>query len=284
LFKRLFCILSLLAFATVAEAATVRINPTKIRLIIPPGESRSGTIEVDNPSDESIIVKSYLEDWAYTPKHDGTKSFYPAGTTSFSAGNWVSISLNEFVIPAFGRQSVNFTVRVPEDASGGHYAVLFFESLLAKPTLKENAELGVIVRIGSLFYIEPEGKARRAAEISDFSLKQSSGRSALEMELALKNAGSVDLMCAGTFHIMDRQGMIFARKELGNIYLFPQDEAKLNATWEGSLSKGKYSLVITIDIGKAQEEAKLGRGPVIIKEAELEIGGGGEVVRVGELK
>ncbi|MCX5701785.1 MAG: hypothetical protein NTW64_02245, partial [Candidatus Omnitrophica bacterium] len=69
-----------------------------------------------------------------------------------------------------------------------------------------------------------------------------------------------------------------------NVYTFPQDEAKLTTTWKEPLPEGAYDLVLTLDIGKALEEAGLGRGPVITKEAEIEIGKKGEVVRVGRLE
>ncbi|KPK97309.1 MAG: hypothetical protein AMJ95_09675 [Omnitrophica WOR_2 bacterium SM23_72] len=283
----LFAILgisSFFVFAQGLEAATVRINPTKIRLIIPPGSTKTGTIEVENPSEDSIIVKSYLEDWAYTPLHDGTKNFFPAATTALSASHWITASLNEFVVPTFGKQTIHYTIRVPENASGGHYAALFFESLLSEPEIKDATQLGVVVRIAALFYIEAEGTIQRTAEISNLTLERSSSSEPLKMNADLKNSGNVDITAAGTFHIMDNQGMIFSRGELGNVYLFPGESAKLTSSWKDPLSRGKYNLVMTIDIGKALEEAKLGRGPVIIKEAELEIGGRGEVIRVGALR
>ncbi|MFH1458667.1 MAG: hypothetical protein ABIG31_05880 [Candidatus Omnitrophota bacterium] len=279
-----FGVLFVFVFAAGGQAATVRINPTKVRLIIPPGGSQTGTIEVDNPSEGSIVVKSYLEDWTYTSLHDGTKNFFPARSTALSCSDWITVSLNEFVVPAFSRQAIHYTVRVPQDARGGHYAALFFESLLSKPGIGDTAELGVVVRIGALFYIEAEGSAQRAAEISNFSLERRSNSEPLKISADFQNTGSVDITAAGTFHIMDDQGMIFARGELDKVYLFPKETAKFASSWKGSFSKGKYNLVITIDIGKALEEAKLGRGPVITKEAELEIGGEGEVLRVGELK
>ncbi|KPK98981.1 MAG: hypothetical protein AMJ95_01625 [Omnitrophica WOR_2 bacterium SM23_72] len=279
-----FSVLSFFVFTQGLEAATVRINPTKIRLIIPPGGTKTGTIEVENPSEDSIIVKSYLEDWAYTPLHDGTKNFFPAGTTALSCSDWITASLSEFVIPAFNKQTIHYTIRVPEDAKGAHFAALFFESLLSEPDVKDATQLGVIVRIGALFYIEAEGATQRAAEISNLSLERSSNNEPLKMSADLKNLGNVDITAAGTFHIMDDQGMIFSRGELGNVYLFPGESAKLTSSRKDSLSRGKYNLVLTIDIGKALEEAKLGRGPVIIKEAELEIGGRGEVIKVGALR
>lgn len=287
-FKKTIFIFSFIVFCFLnfpcLQAATVRINPTKIRLIIPPGESKSGVIEVENPSDESIVVKAYLQDWAYTNSHDGTKEFFPAGTTSLSGSSWISLSFSEFVIPAFTKQNINYTVKVPLKAQGGHYAVLFFESLLGKPKIRESASLGVVVRIGALFYIEPQGTVTRLAEISNLSLTKKSKDKTLNIRFDFKNTGNADITCKGTFHIMDSQGMIVARSEFNDAYTFPGDTAKLAADWKEPLKKGKYDLILTMDIGRALEEAGLGGGQVITKEAGLEIGSNGEVTSVGALK
>lgn len=285
IFFRLFFVFCFLlsALRLNTDAATVRINPTKIRLIIPPGESASGVIEVENPSEEPLIVKAYLQDWAYTSLHDGTKEFFTAGLTPFSAVDWITISLPDFVIPSFGKQSINYTVKVPENAKGGHFAVLFFESLLGKSISKDTASLGVMVRMGALFYIEPEGTIIRSAEVSNFSVERTKDKS-LAMSLDLKNTGNVDITCKGTFHIIDKQGLVLARAEFNDTYTFAAETAKLAGVWKDPLPKGKYDLVFTLDIGKALEELNLGRGPVITKETEIEIGEDGKIEKVGRLR
>jgi len=268
---------------TLSEAATLRINPTKVRLIIIPGESKSGVIEVENPSGEAITVKAYLQDWKYTSVHDGTKEFSASGVTPLSCSDWVTVSLPEFVLTRYGKQKLNYTVKVPKDAKGGHYAVLFFESLLGKPELKENAALGVVVRIGALFYIEPEGSIERLAEVSNFSVQTLKDKP-LHINLDLKDTGNVDITCKGTYHIIDKQGMVVARGDFNDIYTFPGETAKLTAVWKYAIAKGKYDLIMTFDIGKALEEAGLGRGPVITKESTLEVGDNGQVLKFGGLK
>jgi len=280
LFLSIFCFFNLLE----VQAASVRVNPTKIRLTVSPGESKSGIIEVENPSDESLVVKAYLQDWSYASSQNGSKDFSAAGVTPLSCADWINVSLSDFVIPASGKQNINYTVKVPVGAQGGHYAVLFFESLLAKPTLKESAELGVVVRIGALFYIEPAGTINRLAEISNPVLEKDPQDKSLKISLDLKNTGNTDITASGTFHIMDQEGMILARSEFNDVFTFPGDKAKFETSWKETLPKGKYDLIFTIDIGKALEEMALGRGPVITKETEIEIGEKGEVLRVGELK
>ncbi len=280
LFLYAFCFLNLPKI----EAANVRINPTKVRLIIPPCESKSGFIEVENPSEESFVVKAYLQDWVYTSINNGTKEFLPPGTTALSCANWIGVSLSEFVIPAFGRQRINYTVKVPAGAEGGHYAVLFFESLLQETKVKRFTDLGVMVRIGALFYIEPETTIKRWAEVKNLMLENKQKDKILGINLDFENTGNVDITCKGTFALMDKLGMVVARGEFNDIYTLPQDKAKLTAVWKEPLSKGKYDLILTFDIGKSSEEMGLGRGPVITKEAEIEIGYNGQAVRVGELK
>ncbi|MCM8793721.1 MAG: hypothetical protein NC898_04570 [Candidatus Omnitrophica bacterium] len=276
-----FCFI-LFLFFSLAEAATLRLNQTKIRLIILPGETKTGVIEVDNPSSEEVNVKAYLEDWKYSLNQDGTKEFFPPHTLPLSCSGWISFSPSEFSIPPFGRRSIEYTVNVPKEAKGGHYAVLFFESLLGKSDLKENVGINVIVRIGALFYIEPEGTTIRKAEIENLSIEKEE-RDKTKITLDFKNSGNVDITTKGTFHIIDREGIIHARGDFNDVYTLPQDSARLVAIWKGSIPEGRYDLVITLDLGKDLKELGIG-APVITREAEIEIGKNGEVLRIGKLK
>ncbi|MCX5701575.1 MAG: hypothetical protein NTW64_01135, partial [Candidatus Omnitrophica bacterium] len=243
------------------EAASVFIKKPKVRLIVPPGGAKSGLVELENPSPEPLSIKAYLEDWVYGPLHDGTKEFSPPNTTPLSCADWITFSPSAFIIPPFGRQNVSYVVKVPPDAKGGHYATLFCENMLGNPDLESGVGMNILIRVANLFYIEPEGTIKRQSEISNLSLTRGSQDSALTIDLGFKNTGNVDITVAGSYHIIDDQGMVLARGEFNNVYTFPQDEAKLTTTWKEPLPEGAYDLVLTLDIGKALEEAGLGRGP-----------------------
>lgn len=263
----------------------IQLDQPKIRLIIPPGQSRPGRIEVENPSNEAREIKIYVEDWVYTDD-TGVKRFMPSGTADLSCANWITFAPAEFTVSAFGKEYVNYTVSVPQGARGGHYAVLFFESLMGKPT--EETEVGAIVpvaiRIGSLFYIESEGTIKRDALIDELSLEKKSHDRLFQINVDFQNTGNVDVTANGTFNIIDKQGMVYARGEFNDVYTFPGDTAMLTSTWGEPLPKGIYDLIITVDLGKALWVMGMGRGPIIVKEAELEIGTDGQVIRVGELR
>jgi len=280
-----FFILGLLSFTWAIELPY--IDKSKIRLSIAPGQTEYADIVVENPTPEPRHLRLYLEDWRYAAAGEGTKEFAPANTMPLSCASWINFSPADFTIPAFGRQKVNYAVKVPADATGGHYAALFFEGRLGEPEAVEEgvtAGINLAVRIASLFYVEAKGAVKRTAVLEDLKLKRDKTSGLLSVEANIRNTGNVDITASGSFHIMDSKGLIFARGEFNKAYTFPGDSAKLRATWKEPIPQGKYILVLTIDIGKALEEAGMGRGPITVKEAQIEIGSDGEVISVGSLK
>lgn len=271
-------------WVTLESAEIVKLDQAKVRLIIPPGSSKPGTIKAENSSSETKRVRVYLEDWVYLPACDGTKDFKPAGTTELSAAEWISFVPSELVIPPYGKETLSYRVKIPPDAKGGRYAVMFFESALGEgeKMVREGVSVDFAVRIAALFYIEPEGTIIRQARIDNFKIDNREGKFYITAELT--NIGNVDITTNGNFFIIDRKGMVYARGEFNNSYTFPGYNTTLIATWKEPIPKGKYDLVLTIDIGRALEELGLGRGPVITKEAKVEIGDYGQVVSVSELK
>jgi len=271
----------LLSGAQALEVA--QIEPAKNRLIIPPGTSKSGSIKIYNLSGEPKKIQVYLEDWVYLPICDGTKDFKPGGTTPLSAAKWITFLPSELTVPAYGRQLVNYTVKVPADAKGGHYAVLFFQNYLQEPQkTSEGVNVNVAVRVASLFYIEPAGTINRKVSIDRLKMERQAGK--WNISAKFNNLGNADINTKGTFFLIDQKGMVYARGEFNEVYTFGGDSANLIATWKGAIPDGTYDLVMTIDIGKALEDAGLGRIPALTREATLTILDNGDTVKIGEFK
>jgi hypothetical protein len=277
-------LISLVLFILPASAAEVpQVEPAKIRLSIPPGSSKTGTIKIYNLSATPKNIRAYLEDWVYLPICDGTKDFRPAATTELSAASWITFSPSECSVPAYGKQLVNYTVRVPPDAKGGHYAVLFFEGFINEPKSdEEGVSVNVAVRVASLLYIEPQGTIKRNLKIDN--LKVNKEKNKFNISAKLSNIGNVDINTKGTFFIIDRKGMVYARGEFDEAYTFPGDSTTISATWAEPLSKGKYDLIMTIDISKALEGSGIAKPAAITKEAAMEIGEDGQVIQIEELR
>jgi len=272
-----------------AADLSFRLEQSKIKLSIPDGASKSGEIKIYSQSGSPISLKVYLEDWVYTDINDGSKDFYPPGSTPFSCAKWINYSPSELLIPPYGIGKVNYTVNVPKDAEGGHYAVMFFESAPIPPEFGGPEQgiksgVGLAIRLGSLIYIEVKDKFKRSVEFNNFQVSNDIKNNYLLISADLKNTGNTDITTASSYHIIDFKGVVHARGEFNNVFMFPGDTGMIEASWKKPLSEGKYDLVITTDLGKSQEEGGVSRGPVIVKETELYLGQGGEVLKVGQLR
>jgi hypothetical protein len=268
----------------------VQLDQAKVRLFIPSGASKSGRIEVKNDDAQPKQLKAYLEDWFYEDT-EGSKNFALAGTTPRSCAPWISFAPVEFTVPPFGKEYVNYIVRVPQDVKGGYYAVLFFESALGEKeeisqesTEGSSVSVPISVRVGSLFYVEVKDTVKRQIQIKRFSVQRQAQRDPLSIIIDVENIGNVDVTAGGIYNIINKKGEVYARGQFKDVYTLPQDKANLTAKWKDEIPQGQYDLIITLDLGKALEEMGVGRGPIMAREAQIEIGGNGEVLKVGDLK
>ena len=289
---RIICICSCLigsSFVSTAQADKLPfMNQSKIRLVVSPGERAFGEITLDNPTAEAKIMHLYLEDWYYLPGGTGAKEFLPANSIPTSACPWISFSPADVIVPAFGKQKINYSVNVPPDATGARFATLFFETLIGKGVLSDSgrsAGLDINVRVATLFYVEVKGTIQRTAKISNLNIQPSKkAKGSLDITLDFENTGNTDITTSGNFSLMNNEGLVSARGAFNSVYTFPGGKGTLLGIWKDKIPAGDYDLVITVDLGKALTDAGIGRGPVITKEASVTIGENNQIVQIGQLQ
>ena len=235
-----------------AQAATLRISTPKIELELAPGETYSGEIIAENPTDEDFKMKVYLEDWAYAPGGTGEKKFTPVASTPLSGSKWITFSPTEDTLKPFGRITARYTVTVPKDAKGAYYSVMFFETALGSAFDEEGVSVLVQGRIGALFFIQVKGTVERKGELKSVEIRPPQGNKPMEVLTTFQNTGNVDISLGGNFLIMDSAGKIQARGDLNKIYTFPGSMETGATQWVGRLPKGSYQALLTYDLGKGK--------------------------------
>jgi len=231
----------LLTAAAPAHAFKISISDPKVRVQAEPGQVVNGSMRVENPSDQEILIRVYMEDFVYIAPFDGSKKFLIPETSKFSCASWVSFSPQEFTLPPFGKKNIDYTIRVPENARGGHYSVLFFETMLGEMQKEEGYRVNVLGRIGSLFFIEMKG-AEKKAEITEIAVKENSFRG------IYANTGDLFTKVNTTFYVLDSQSMVIDRKEENEIYILPPDQTEFTLTPSSDLAAGEYTLIATFDL------------------------------------
>ena len=240
----------LYAFVGTAKAQFF-IEEGKVTLAVSSGERVNKTLTIHNTSTESVPLKVYWEDFQYQAPYDGAKLFLAAGTAPGSASQWISYSPQEFTIPAFGQQKINYMVNVPAKIEGGHYGVLFFER--AGDPVRDATGVKIISRVGCLFFIEAKDK-KKIASLQDIKISSSivSGK--------FVNQGDVVLIPQISYYIMDDQGVAADRGEISKLYIPPGATASWEIPVISGLAAGHYTMVINADLED---------GDVVVKEVDF---------------
>ncbi len=242
--------------AQVSEASTIRISTPKIELEVEPGATYSGEIGIENPDDGDIKLHTYVEDWVYTPGGTGEKKFSPAGTGSLSCSNWITFTPAEEVLPPFGKSTTRYTIKVPAEAKGGYYSVIFFETILGSSQNEEGVNVLVAGRIGALFFLRVKGTVESSGELVSVKVEAPQGSKPMQIESVFKNTGNVDMTVGGSLIIMEAQGKVLGRGDLAKIYTLPGSTETRITQWVGRLPKGKHELLLTYDLGAGKTLVK----------------------------
>jgi hypothetical protein len=242
--------------ARAAETAQVGINRSKVTHVLAPGDVAQGTIDVRNPGDSPMPISVYLRDWAVGPAGDGAKEFFPADSTPRSCAGWVTLAPSTFHLEPWASITVEYTVRVPQDASleGGYYCSLLFEAggtpLEAARPRGEGLSLEYTAGLSSFFSIDIKGTVRRLARLTDLtSTPPMAGRPMTVSGLFINESNAI-VECTGTFHVQRADGLIAARGALSQVVLGIRQQVPIRLEWPGSLDRGQYSLILTYDCGE----------------------------------
>ncbi len=259
--KNIAVALFLLCLGVRPAAVQFMIEEGKVVLPVAGGERVNKSITIHNTTGADVGVKVYWEDFRYEAPYDGSKAFLPAGTVPGSASAWVSYAPQEFKLPAFSKQKIEYTVSVPADIKGGHYGALFFEKS-GEPVRDMRTGVTIVTRTGTLFFIEARDKDKSAA-LTDFKIEGG------KLSGNFVDRGDAVMIPHITFYVMDEAGMAVDRGEVQKLYLPPGASAPFTLNLPKELKDGRYSLVLNADL----EE-----GDVIVKEIEFTNSAAGAVI------
>ncbi|NMB47030.1 MAG: hypothetical protein GX998_11560, partial [Firmicutes bacterium] len=174
----LFCILTiglLLIGKTEAQSPSLAFDPLLIERSVRAGETLSYTISIQN---ENLFESITLEMTPCDISEDinGTYLLVPAGTTSFSLADWLTVEPQVVTIPPASERLIGVTVKVPRGVSGGRYgAIAISPREGAGHSLGQPQQAPFKFQMASFLELQiSEGAMRREAYISDLNVRPSS--------------------------------------------------------------------------------------------------------------
>ena len=230
-----------LAAAPAAWAFGFSVDPARVQVSVAAGKRRGQMLTVRNEKpDASMHLTVYVQDVVFLP--DGTHEFPPPASTEWSCANWVEVVPKELEIPAKSSKDVRVSVTVPEGVTGGHYAMIFFET---GPSYTEQG-IGVNFRVGALVEAVVPGTERYDAKLKAIAFKPPSGA-----VVDLFNDGNLLIRPAGLVKVFDPLGKKVRQVQLNpnNLGILPKTLRTFSVQLEEPLPKGNYQLKAEVDYG-----------------------------------
>ncbi|MFH1428178.1 MAG: hypothetical protein ABIH39_00365 [Candidatus Margulisiibacteriota bacterium] len=227
-----------------AYAFSVNLDPPSVQLTLAPGETKQGTITLQNLDSTKRQYRVYINDWIYLP--DGSKQFQDAKTTPFSCAGWLELDTTEFEIDgtsgsAISSKKITYKISAPQGAAGGYYAVVFFESILGVNSEKIN----LAGRIGTIFYIEIKDTLVQKGEISSFKVYP--GKTSAKVQLTFRNLGNVRLTPHGTLVLADHNNQVVQKENIFGLNTLPGDALKKE--YKLDAAEDDYEVFLSLDYG-----------------------------------
>ncbi|MFQ5795518.1 MAG: molecular chaperone [Candidatus Bipolaricaulia bacterium] len=236
----------LICYSYSFTAYPIRVSNMVFELSLAPGESGTFSFEVLNNETRTTRITVYLVDWRIHP--DGSQVFLDPGILPRSNTAWIVVSPSEFGLNPGETQEVRFTISVPENVEGGTYwGMIFVEG---SPIVTESGGISILTvqRFGIKVYeTTPEATLRdgRVTGMSLISLDP------LKVKVAFENTGNASLRPEGRVEVMNEQGELVKRLEIGAFSVLPGANREVEVVDEGGkrLGPGRYVVLGIIDFG-----------------------------------
>jgi len=269
MFKRIFQIVILLslflffAFSTQAQDVKFYVYPLKLEMPVSPGESLTEEIKILNQGSEPLNIRTYVMDYEIDENNEFT--FFPPGYESYSAASWITLDKADFTIPAGEEEILEVTMSIPEETEpGGHYAIIFFESVGSI----EPGKSGVVVqgRIGTVVLQSSPGEEKEEGYIKSFTIPKYffpksrsllwGEREALPWEMLFHNSGNVHLNIENTIDFLNWRGKSIYKTDPQRITTLPNTDRRLKGKWEEAPTIGKFTAICKVAYGQGELDTK----------------------------
>ncbi|MEA3560960.1 MAG: hypothetical protein U9R31_04225 [Candidatus Omnitrophota bacterium] len=251
IYSSLFVLLFVFIMPGDVFAVRFNVSPSRIELIVNPGEKKNSYITISNSrSQVPINVKAYVEDVINAP--DGEIDFLPPGTTPWSCAEWIKLKPDGFTLAPGQEQVVKLQVKVPPKARGGYYGITFFEVLI--PSTKSGGiQTSTALRIGAVVLIDIAGTTEYKAKLTQLRgvNLEKEGVVTSKVSCMIKNLGNLLIRPKGTIQILnvhqEEQEILELNPEKGGI--LPGMSRTFTVTCKETLGEGQYVIRALIDYG-----------------------------------
>jgi hypothetical protein len=188
----------------------------------------------------------------------------------------VQLSPSEVIIEPHSSASVKAIITVPLAATGGYYTMPVFEAMPVKSEAASGntATAAIGIRFRGLVMLTTEDANEYVVEIMGGKAVPPTASTPLELDIDVRNRGTVHARVSGVFAILDAKGGLAGRGKVEAVKFLPGQRNMMKVPWTGELPTGLYTAVVTLNYDRVGMEPA-----TLVYELPFEVGQQGRVVQ-----
>lgn len=256
------CLLALLLCSFIcvrAQQNSLGVSPASVEAKVKRGSTYTQTYTLFNNTSERLRFNCFVIDYWYDESNKRLTG--RPGTLPRSASLWVQFSPSEIIVEPNSSATVKAIFTVPIGAAGGYYTMPVFEAMpvtygstVQQPVANiSTASIGV--RFRGLVMLATEDGNEYVVEVMGGKVKPPSDSTPLEVDLDVRNRGTVHARVRGVLAILDASGKLAGRGRIEGNKFLPGQRNKIKVAWAGELQPGRYTAVVTLSYDRVSSEA-----------------------------
>jgi hypothetical protein len=269
-FTRFACLLAVLLCGSGlarAQQNSLGVAPASVEAKVKRGSTYTQTYTLFNNSPERLRLRCSVIDYWYDSNNKRLTG--RPGTLPRSASPWVQFSPSEVIVEPHSSAKVPATITVPLGAAGGYYTMPVFEAMPVRGAAEsgDTATASIGIRFRGLVMLATEDANEYVVEILGGKVSPPTASTPLELEVDVRNRGTVHARVRGLFAILDAKGGLAGRGKIEDARFLPGQRNMLRAPWAGELPIGHYTAVVTLSYDRVGTEPA-----TLIYELPFEVG------------
>lgn len=215
----------------------ITLSPATKQHKITASATKQDSFKVINTGETTYSFTVYAR--PYFVEGEDYQPVYTTDEKRSDAYSWVQFDKTAWTIKPGETAQVNYTIRVPANASpGGHYGVLFAET---DPSDADEGTQSVLrtKRVGSVLSVTVPGDIKRAGEVLETNIGRLQFEPPLETTTRIQNTGNIDFDATQTLTVKDVFGRV-KYKDSAVRTIFPDTTRKVDFDWQSAAWFGLY--------------------------------------------
>lgn len=246
----------LLTAALTAFGQSIALAPAQIVQDFKPGVPFEYSLAVENKGSDNAELHVQITDFWYNDKNE--KTFNAPGTSPRSAANWIQFVPEKFEVAAGKTQKMKAVITPPADARGGYYAVLFIESKPV-PTDRETEDgkrIFTNMRLGCLVMLNAKDSQEFNVNLDDLRLSPPTDNQGLKLSFSIDNKSNTHIFPQARLAILTPEHKLLGKAESDTKRFLPGQKDTMQVGWNGDLSAGDYTAVLSLVYGGNHVETR----------------------------